>query len=279
VDLGLYDITYNVEDVHWWFAGRRAIVFEELQRILERRTGNGHAAARAGHDVQLNHHDADSRILDLGCGTGRNLVELERVGEPIGLDLESRALDYCRQRGRRMLVQSSAERLPFRSESFDIVTALDLLEHIDDDLAGAREVWRVLRPGGHFLLFVPAYRWLWGPQDDISHHRRRYSAPQLRSVIQRAGFRVRRLTHANLFLLPFILAGRRLLRMTGAQVSSENNLHPAWTNGALRSIFMAERHLLRRADLPLGVSLMCVASKDGDRMVTGGARVSTFPGV
>ena len=264
MDLGLYDITYNVEDVHWWFAGRRAIVFDELRRVLGHPSGNGYSTAANGTDRSTNSHDAPPRILDLGCGTGRNLVELEHVGEPVGLDLESRALSYCRQRGRRLLVQSSAENLPFLSESYEIVTALDLLEHLDDDVAGAREVWRVLRPGGRFLLFVPAYHWLWGPQDDISHHRRRYSAPQLRSIIRRAGFRIERLTHANLFLLPLILAGRRYLRMTGTRVESENNLHPGWANGLLKSIFTAERHVLRRANLPLGVSLLCVATKVGD---------------
>lgn len=255
MDLSLYDSTYRVEDTHWWFAGRRAVVFDELRRRL--------AAAPDSGDRP--------RVLDLGCGTGRNLVELQRLGEAFGLDIEAKALEYCRRRGMRSVAQARAEDLPFRDESFDVVTALDLLEHLDDDVAGAREIYRVLRPGGTFLAFVPAYRWLWGPQDEVSHHRRRYTPRRLASAVRRAGLRIRRLTHANLFLLPLILAGRTYLRASGRQVASENGLHPGWVNPILKAIFTSERHVLRRADLPLGVSILCVATKDGVATGTGRA--------
>jgi SAM-dependent methyltransferase len=249
VDLSLYETTYQVEDTHWWFVGRRAVVFDELRRVLgEHRNGTP--------------SNARPRILDLGCGTGRNLAELEQIGDAVGLDLEARALEFCRQRGLRSVAQARAEHLPFQSESFEAVIALDLLEHLDDDVAGVREVLRVLRPGGHFLAFVPAYRWLWGPQDDVSHHRRRYTPRMIASTLGAAGLRVHRLTHANLLLLPAILAGRRYLRATNWKVDSENALHPGWSNGVLREIFSVERHILRWTDLPMGVSILCVASKD-----------------
>jgi SAM-dependent methyltransferase len=249
VDLSLYESTYQVEDTHWWFVGRRAVVFDELKRAMcDRLHGNGQGAR--------------PRILDLGCGTGRNLTELARIGDAVGLDLEFRALEFCRQRGLRSVTQACAERLPFQDETFEAVTALDLLEHLDDDVAGAREVFRVLRPGGHFLAFVPAYHWLWGPQDDVSHHRRRYTPRIIGNTLSAAGFRVHRLTHANLFLLPAILAGRRYLRATGHRVDSENALHPNWSNGVLREIFSFERNILRWTDLPMGVSILCVASKE-----------------
>jgi SAM-dependent methyltransferase len=244
VDPKLYDTIYETEDTHWWYVARRAIVFDELRRVLDG------GAFRP-------------RILDLGCGTGRNLVELQTIGEPVGLDLERRALCFSLERGTRSLVQSAAEALPFRAESFDVVMALDLLEHLDDDIGGAREVARVLRPGGHFVVFVPAYQWLWGPQDDVSHHRRRYTPHSIRQVLRAGGFRLRRLTHANLLLLPLILAGRQYLRIARRRVETENRLHPSWSNGMLASIFLAERHLLRWADLPLGVSLLGVATKNG----------------
>ena len=250
MDLSLYETTYQVEDTHWWFVGRRAVVFDELRRVLGER-GNGEAPG------------SRPRILDLGCGTGRNLAELAQVGDAVGLDLEARALEFCQQRGLRSVAQARAEHLPFQDASFDAVIALDLLEHLDDDVEGVREVFRVLRPGGHFLAFVPAYRWLWGPQDDISHHRRRYTPRMIASTLRAAGFRVNRLTHANLLLLPAILAGRRYLRAANWKVDSENALHPGWSNGVLREIFSVERHILRWTDLPMGVSILCVASKDG----------------
>jgi SAM-dependent methyltransferase len=249
VDLSLYESTYQVEDTHWWFVGRRAVVFDELRRVIGQRE-NGHRSM------------SRPRILDLGCGTGRNLAELKQLGDAVGLDLEARALEFCRLRGLASVAQARAEHLPFRNASFEVVTALDLLEHLDDDVAGAREIFRVLQPGGHFLAFVPAYHWLWGPQDDVSHHRRRYTPRMIASTLRRAGFRVHRLTHANLFLLPAILAGRRYLRAMNRRVDSENALHPGWSNGMLREIFSAERHVLRWTDLPMGVSILCVASKD-----------------
>ena len=254
MDLALYDTTYRVEDEHWWFAGRRAIVFSELDRVVNQERGIKDALSLS--DMKPRH-----RILDLGCGTGRNLVELEKFGGSVGLDVESKALSYCRERGRDMLVQASAESLPFRSTSFDLVIALDLLEHLDDDIESARDVWRILQPGGQFILFVPAYRWLWGPQDDVSHHRRRYTPQRLNAVLHQAGFRVDRVTHANLFLLPIILAGRRYLRVMHKSVDTENNLHPSWLNGFLRLIFSTERYLLKFVNLPLGVSLLAVATK------------------
>lgn len=249
MDLSLYESTYRVEDTHWWFVGRRAVVFDELRRVIGQHE-DGHGPI------------SWPRILDLGCGTGRNLAELRQLGDAVGLDLEARALEFCRRRGLTSVAQARAEHLPFRDGSFDVVTALDLLEHLDDDVAGAREIFRTLRPGGLFLAFVPAYRWLWGPQDDISHHRRRYTPHTIAGTLRRAGFRVQRLTHANLFLLPAILAGRRYLRATHRRVDSENALHPSWSNGILREIFSAERHILRWADLPMGVSILCVASKE-----------------
>jgi SAM-dependent methyltransferase len=242
VEPALYDTTYRVEDTHWWFSGRRAIVLDALRREMDAK-------------------NCDARVLDLGCGTGRNLVELQALARPVGLDLEGRALAWSRKRGLQRLVQGGAEQLPFQAGSFDTVTALDLLEHIQDDTAGAREVHRVLRPGGKFLVFVPAYRWLWGPQDDVSHHLRRYNPSTLATVLSQAGFEVRRLSHANLLLFPLILAGRWFLRITRKRVDTENTLHPSWSNGILKQIFSLERYLLRALNLPMGVSLLCIAVK------------------
>ncbi len=242
MESALYESTYHLEDAHWWFAGRRAIVCDAVRRAL-----NG-ASRRP-------------RILDLGCGTGRNLQALRELGAPVGLDIEALALRYSRERGMQRLVQARAEALPLRDESFDGVLALDLLEHLEDDVAGAREMFRVLRPQGLLIVSVPAYQWLWGPQDDVSHHCRRYTPGALVDSLRAAGFRIVRLTHVNLLLLPLILAGRIYLRATRTHVETENTLHPGWSNGLLRRIFSSERFLLRRGDLPLGVSIFCLARK------------------
>jgi len=139
--------------------------------------------------------------------------------------------------------------------------ALDLLEHLDDDVQALREFARLLKPGGSLVLFVPAFNFLWGLQDKVSHHRRRYTAGELEQKLKSVGFSIDRLTYANMFLFPLIWMGRLLLRLSGNRIkgTSENDLHPGWSNGLLQAIFAAERPLLHYANLPFGVSLFCIA--------------------
>src|SRR6266567_2800474 len=154
-----YSIMYEVEEKHWWFAGRRRIIASFVEDICrEFETGK-------------------PRILDVGCGTGANIQMLSQFGSAEGVDVSTEALEFCRARGLTNVKQGAAETLPHGDASFDLVTGLDVIEHLDDDVAGLREMRRVLRPGGRALLFVPAFMFLWGVQDDISHHRRRYRLP------------------------------------------------------------------------------------------------------
>src|SRR4051812_15847534 len=183
-----YAIMRTVEDTHWWFAGRRRIISFFLNDIV----------SKLGVK--------NPRILDVGCGTGANLELLNRYGDAEGVDISDDALEFCRERGLKRVHRGPAEQLPFADCQFDIVTALDVVEHLDDDVAGLREMYRVLRPGGRALLFVPAFMFLWGVQDDISHHRRRYSGQQIKSSVRAAGFEIERFTFANItFFLPILL--------------------------------------------------------------------------
>jgi SAM-dependent methyltransferase len=141
------------------------------------------------------------------------------------------------------------------------VTAFDVVEHMDDDLAGLREMRRVLRPGGRVLLFVPTFMFLWGLQDDVSNHRRRYRLPELRRVLEQAGFEIERATYANItFFLP-ILFVRKLMRLTGVKAETENNINVSALNGVLGSMLGAESVVLKYMDIPFGVSGLCVARK------------------
>jgi SAM-dependent methyltransferase len=239
-----YAIMDRVEDTHWWFVGRRAILESFLRSI-------GDSLAPAGSAL---------RILDVGCGTGANLEMLSQFGEAEGVDVSDDALEFCRRKG--LAVQKGiAERLPYADESFDITTALDVIEHLDDDIAGLREMHRVTRTGGYALVFVPAFMWLWGVQDDVSNHRIRYTRKQIAERVRKAGFQVERATYANLTFFPPILAGRALMKLTGIKPESENNVNISALNGVFGRIFAAERHLLERFDLPLGVSIVVVARK------------------
>ncbi len=240
-----YSIMYEVEGTHWWFAGRRRILESFCERII----------------ADLNIKDRQARILDVGCGTGANLEMLARFGEAEGVDISADALAFCHARGIERVRQGAAEQLPFEDGSFDLVTALDVVEHLDDDAAGLSEMRRVLRPDGRALLFVPAFMFLWGVQDDISHHRRRYRLPQLLQTVRAAGFEIERATYANITFFAPILLGRALMRATGLRPASENNITISSLNGVLGRLLGAERRLLRRLNLPFGVSAICVAKR------------------
>jgi SAM-dependent methyltransferase len=238
-----YSIMYQVEGTHWWFAGRRRILAGFLERIC------------ASLGPKRPH------ILDVGCGTGANLEMLSKFGEAEGVDVSTAALDFCRARGLARVQQGEAEKLPYEDGSFDLVTALDVVEHLDDDTAGLREMWRVLRPGGRALLFVPAFMFLWGVQDDVSNHRRRYTLSGLQQVVREAGFEIEHATYANItFFLP-ILMGRFLMRITGFRPASENNITIGSLNGTLGRVFGAETYILNHTTLPFGVSALCIARK------------------
>jgi SAM-dependent methyltransferase len=238
-----YSIMYEVEGTHWWFAGRRRIIASFIEKICR--------------DLGTER----PRILDVGCGTGANLELLGRYGEAEGVDVSPEALAFCRERGLRNVKQGAAERLPYEDCSFDLVTALDVVEHLDDDTAGLREMRRVLRPGGRAMLFVPAFMFLWGVQDDVSHHRRRYTLAGLKSAVREAGFEVERATYANISFFGPILLGRLLMRATGLRPASENNINVSALNGVLGRILGAESALLRRLNFPFGVSAICVARR------------------
>jgi SAM-dependent methyltransferase len=238
-----------VEDVHWWFVGRRRILLQVLDRYL----GKGSAEGR--------------RILDVGCGTGTMLSYLADYGKAQGVDIDEEAIGYCRERGLTDVRLGSAETLPFEDGSFDLVTALDVVEHLDDDLAALREFRRVLRPGGTLLVTVPAHPFLWGDQDEVNLHKRRYLAPQLRDRLAGAGFEVLRVTYINAFMFPPIAAVRMLRRLehrlrprTAAQ-SDFRYPAPRPVNFLLGWIFGIEAPIVRRVNIPFGVSILAVGRK------------------
>ncbi|MBA3769219.1 MAG: class I SAM-dependent methyltransferase [Blastocatellia bacterium] len=239
-----YAIMDEVEGSHWWFVGRRAILDSFLDSICSR----------------LPNPDSRPRILDVGCGTGANLGMLSQYGEAEGVDVSDDALEFCRRKGLAVR-KGLAEQLPFEDGSFDLTTALDVVEHLDDDVAGLREMHRVTRRGGYSLIFVPAFMWLWGVQDDISNHRIRYTKKQIVERLKEAGYTVERATYANFTFFAPILAGRFAMKVTGIKPESENNINISALNGLFGKLFSAERYLLERSNFPFGVSIVIVARR------------------
>jgi SAM-dependent methyltransferase len=242
-----YSIMHRIEETHWWFVGRRKIIESFLVRVCA--------------DLKASSRKEPLKILDVGCGTGANLEMLSQFGNAEGVDVSVEALDFCRARGLQQVKLGAAEALPYAGNSLDLVTALDVVEHLDDDVAGLKEMKRVLRPGGEVVLFVPAFMFLWGVQDDISNHRRRYTMAGLKAVVSKAGLEIRRASYVNLSFFAPIFFGRLLMRVTGIRPVSENNITIGALNGILGKLFGAERFLLRHSNFPFGVSIICVARR------------------
>lgn len=253
-----YAIMDRVEDSHWWFVGRRAILESFLETIVQ----------------SVKSQAQSPKILDVGCGTGANLEMLARFGSAEGVDVSDEALEFCRRKG--LTVQKGlAETLPYDDESFDITTALDVVEHLDDDIAGLQEMHRVTKNAGYSLIFVPAFMWLWGVQDDISHHRIRYTRKQIVERIEKAGFTVERATYANFTFFAPVLGGRTLMKLTGIKPESENNINVSVLNGLFGKIFSAERLWLKNLNFPFGVSIVVVAKKGRNPSYSEGAHSPT----
>lgn len=244
---GFYRDYFELEDRHWWFVGRREIFLRLLDRYLPPVNDGGPRA-----------------ILDVGCGTGTMLRHLERYGSPQGVEADEEAVRLCRERGEERVRLTNPPPLPFESEQFDLVTALDVLEHVEEDRRLVGEIHRVLRPGGAVLVSVPAFRFLWGIQDEVSQHRRRYVSREVRSLLTDAGFDIRRLSYFNSLLFGPIAAVRllRRLRPVPPRVTSDFELtRPGRLNSLLALAFASESRLIARRGLPFGVSILALAFK------------------
>jgi len=237
-----YELMYRVEDHHWWYAGMRAISAALLADV-----------------------GTPARILDAGCGTGRNVVELEKLGRAVGVDVSAVPLRLAARRGLTRLAQASISALPFADGTFDVVTAFDVLCHsaVADERAALREVRRVVRPGGWVLLHLPAYPWLRSRHDAAVDNVRRYSAGGVRTLLSDAGLTVRRLTFANTVLFPLAAAKRLADRARGTGGHASDLIREFRVAGSLfRAALDFEARLLRHVDLPFGLTLVALAQRD-----------------
>lgn len=238
-----YRRMYEAEDTYWWFVSRRRLA----RRLLQR------SGAPAGP------------LLDLGCGTGaatRFFAEALPDRQVVGADFSPEALRFATERGLPHLVRANAETLPFINEGFGTIVSLDLLEHVADDAAATREVYRCLKPGGVFVVNVPAYRWLWGAHDTALMHYRRYSAREVRALLGGAGFHVERLSHTVFLLFPLVLLQRVMAKLRRSQGVNLPRV-PDPLNTALIRLLDFEGWLVERMPLPWGSSLTAVARKPG----------------
>jgi SAM-dependent methyltransferase len=232
--------THQAEDRHWWYRGRRTM----LDGVI------------AGLGLP-----ADARILDAGCGSGRNMVELARLGTVTGVELSEASVALARGREVGEVIAGSVLDMPFADDSFDLAVTLDVIEHLEDDLAALRELRRTVAPGGALLVTVPAYQWLWSGHDEINHHHRRYTRRSLQHVAERAGWSQLRTTYFNSLLLPVAVLLRVLERFNTKTTESSLDLWvpPAPVNWLLERPLTLEAALIAHSGrIPAGLSLLAV---------------------
>ena len=202
-----------------------------------------------------------ARILDAGCGSGRNMIELARRGTVTGIELSETSVCLARQRGCGEVVEGSVLEMPFPDGSFDLAVSLDVIEHLEDDVAALRELRRTVAPGGALLVTVPAYQWLWSGHDVINHHYRRYTRRSMQRVAEQAGWRQARTTYFNSLLLPVAILLRALDRAGSKTTESSLDLWvpPEPLNWLLERPLALEAALIARGGrIPAGLSLLTV---------------------
>jgi len=224
---------------HWWFRGRLAIIRATLRRVLpERRV----------------------RLLELGCGSGNVLAALAEFGEAVGMDGHEGLAAAARAAGLDVRVGRLPDDLGVAPDWADVVLLLDVIEHVEDDVATLCAARAGVGEGGLLVVTVPAYQWLWSGHDEVLGHRRRYTAAGLRAAVERAGFEVLHVSYFNTLLFPLLAAIRGWKRLRGDR--GHDLRHPALPlNRLLERVFALERHLVPRVDLPFGASLLLIGRR------------------
>ena len=245
-----YETLFRLEETHWWFRALRGVLLD--------------ACRRAGLDSR-------ACVLDAGCGTGLTLATLRQRISPqaVGCDLAAEAAAYWPRRGLTRMCRGSVNALPFCAGAFDAACCIDVLESDGvDERAAISELCRVVKPGGHLILLVPAYRWLLSPEHHaaVSAHRR-YTRGRLHRLLAEAPVRIVQLTHLYLSLLPAVacyrLWQRRPWRRSDGLARSELRALPGWVNETLFRSVNWERRLLPMVSLPFGSSILVVVQKQG----------------
>jgi SAM-dependent methyltransferase len=224
---------------HWWFRGRLAVITAVLRRVLPPRP---------------------VRLLELGCGSGNVLAALSEFGEVVGMETHPELIAAARASGLDVRAGRLPDDVGVAPGWADVALLLDVVEHLEDDVAALTAARQAMREGGLLVVTVPAYRWLWSGHDEVLGHRRRYTAAGLRAAVERAGFKVLRLSYFNTLLFP-VMALVRVAKGLRGDRGHDLRRPAAAVNRLLERLFACERHLVPRVSLPFGASLILVARR------------------
>lgn len=236
----VYDRMAELDERHWWYRARRQVLASLIERTISL--------------------PKEAHILEVGCGTGHNLQMLEKFGTVDGIEIDAAARAVAERRFGRPISSSPLPELKgIKRRSYDLVAALDVVEHIDDDEATIAALASCIKPGGKLLVTVPAHQWMWSTHDELNHHKRRYSKSGLRALIEESPLKLEQLGYFNSLLFPLAVGARLAAKATG-RGGGDDALPPKPVNYAFERAFAAERRLVGRVPLPPGLSLFAVAS-------------------
>jgi len=244
MDSQLIEQMHAIGEHHWWFQARQQIILALLRRY-ERRQG-------------------PLTACDLGCGTGQMLKALAaQAFITCGMDPAPEAVEFARRRGAGDIRQGHLpDQIPFAGRHFDLVLLLDVLEHIVDDAAALARAAELVGRDGLLICTVPAGKFLWSARDARHGHQRRYNRAGLQRLFANRGLRIEKLSYFNTLLFPIAVAHRLLARLGGFDAAATDlAVPPRLVNQLLATLFATEKHLLSHANLPCGLSLLCLARK------------------
>ncbi len=242
MELKEYKLMSRLEDNHWWFVSKR-----QYAKIV----------------LNLISLSKKSTILDVGCGTGKNLAMLVNFGLVQGVDYSASAIKFCYQRGFKKVKQASLAKLPFKADTFDLVTLFDVLYHkgVASDAKALKEVSRVLKPSGYLLITDCAHQFLYGPHDISMHARQRYSKKELITKVNQAGFSIHKASYIYFITFPLFFINRFISKyLTKKSGSDVNQINPI-INQLLIYLLFFESKLLKFFNLPIGSSIIILAKK------------------
>ena len=237
-----YQKMYEMEENYWWHVGRKEIVKKVISRL---------------------NIPKSAKILNVGSGTGGTVATLEKFGHVDNVDTSQEAIAYAKSKGIKNIKKVKGIKLPFKDKTFDLLVALDVLEHIDEDQKALQEWRRVTKKEGKVIITVPAYQWLWSEHDESLHHKRRYTLSELVAKCNKAGFSVNKRSYLIVFSFGLIVAYRFISGLSVKKNSKKSSyvILPSPINRLFTNLLILESLVIKNINFPFGTTAFVVLEK------------------
>ncbi len=244
MNYGLLKEMYDMEGNYWWHRGKRANVLSQIKKFAK------------GKDL---------KILDVGCGTGYLLKELQNNREAYGIDISKQSLSFCKKRGLKNLKHWDIEEKPYPQITFNVVSALDVIEHIKNDTQAMKNIAKSLKKDGIIIFATPAFPFLWSYWDELAGHYRRYDKKTLMKLFEDSGFKVEFINYTNVLIFLPVVAIRIIKQKLGIKELNDNTSDfikvPKLINEILYLVLRFEAFISSFLSLPFGLSFIVVGRK------------------